>query len=72
MPFTNGNNNSVPISCEINENLEEIYEMQEFIVRENNSKTVFSKDSIEEFITLPLRLNYMCQIDIPLPPPKTV
>ena len=71
-PLLNGYNNAVQITCEQNENLEEIHEMQEFLIKEDNSKTVFSKDSIGEFITLPLRLNYMCLIDIQLPPPKTV
>ncbi len=71
-PLLNGYNNAVQITCEQNENLEEIHEMQEFLIKENDSKTVFRKDSIGEFITLPLHLNYMCLIDILIPPPKTV
>lgn len=71
-PLINGYYDANQISCELNENFEEIHEVQEFLIKENNSKPVFSKDSIAEFKTYPLRLNYSCQIDIPFPPPKTV
>ena len=71
-PLINGYDNGIQISSELNENLEEIHEIQEFLIKENNSKPFFSKDSINEFITFPLRLNYKCLLDIPPPPPKTV
>ena len=71
-PLINGYNNCAQISCELNESLEEIHEIQEFLINEDNSKTFCSKKSVMEFIAITVRLKNMCLIDIPLPPPKTV
>jgi len=63
---------SIEISCEANETPEEIFEMHEFLLEENDSKTVLTGNSVVKYITRDSRLLSMCQIDIPPPPPKTV